>query len=72
MGNNGAARNWERDRRICDAASELIEKNTKLRAVISRLRCSECGDELGEDWAESDGEVVCGFCKNDDGGGAEQ
>ncbi len=67
-------------RQQADLAHELIGKESfwraefkvhhgeivRLQMLISRLRCAECGDKLGEHWAEEDGIAVCGFCKSEE------
>lgn len=41
-------------------------ESERLREIIALLRCAECGDELGDNWTEVDGEVLCEYCVADD------
>ncbi|WP_010494985.1 hypothetical protein [Paenibacillus elgii] len=42
--------------------AELTKENARLRKVIARLRCPECGDELGDSWTVVYGDILCGKC----------
>lgn len=46
-----------------DDTELLTEEIGRLRGVISRLRCEECGDELGNEWDDDSGSILCGYCK---------
>lgn len=41
---------------------ELLDHIAFLNGVISSSRCTECGDELGEDWATNNGVAFCNYC----------
>ncbi|MFG6316405.1 hypothetical protein [Bacillus velezensis] len=40
----------------------LLDHIALLNEVISSCRCTECGDELGEDWATNSGVPFCNCC----------
>jgi hypothetical protein len=40
---------------------DLQEENKYLNKVISRCRCEECGNELGEKWSDENG-ILCEEC----------
>jgi len=41
---------------------KLLDHITFLNEVISSCRCTECGDELGENWATNSGVPFCNCC----------
>ncbi|MEC3668943.1 hypothetical protein ABEX89_08520 [Bacillus velezensis] len=40
----------------------LLDHIALLNEVISSCRCTECGDELGEDWVTNNGVAFCNYC----------
>lgn len=47
---------------------DLTEEGRQLRSLLARLRCEECGDELGNNWDHSTANIICGYCNQFNGG----
>ncbi|QHZ45848.1 hypothetical protein [Bacillus sp. NSP9.1] len=44
----------------------LLDHIAELNEIVSRCRCEECGDEVGDNWTEVGGVIYCGFCAGGD------